>query len=79
MAVDLFATTEASWWNALTCRTGGAETNKRLAQSAIASGKRWNVYGEGVTLSNGMVIRAESEDHVFELCGVPYLPPEMRP
>ncbi len=79
MAVDLFATTEASWWNALTCRTGGAETNKRLAQSAIANGKRWHVYGEGVTNFDGRVTRAESEEHVFQLCGVPYQPPELRP
>jgi len=78
MAVDLFFTTPSCWWNALTCRTGGAETNKRLAQSAIANGRNWNVYGEGVTLSDGKVIRAESEEHVFELCGVPYLSPDQR-
>lgn len=78
MAVDLFGTTTVAWWNALTCRTGGAETNKKLAQSAIANGRNWNVYGQGVTMADGTVIRAESEEHVFELCGVSFLRPDER-
>lgn len=78
MAVDLFFTNEAGWWNSLVCRTGGRETNIRIGAAAKRLGRQWHVYGEGVTLADGRVIRAESEKHVFELCGVPFLPPEER-
>lgn len=78
LGVDLFFTDEGCWWNSLVCRTGGAENNKALAQAAIKAGRHWNVYGSGVTLADGTVIQAESEEHVFELCGLDYLPPEER-
>lgn len=74
--VDLFSTTEANWWNSLVCRTGSAETNKRLASESQRRGRQWNVYGTGVTIiATGEVIPATSERHVFELIGVEYLKP----
>lgn len=79
IAVDLFSTSEACWFNSLVMRTGGAETNKRLASEAQRRGRQWNVYGPGVKiLATGEVIQATSERHVFELIGVPYLEPHER-
>lgn len=77
--VDLFSTTEENWYNSLVCRTGGAETNKRLATEAQRRGRQWNVYGPGVTIvATDEVIPATSERHVFEQVGVPYLEPSDR-
>lgn len=77
--VDLFATTEANWWVSLVIRTGGTETNLRLTNGARKLGRTLNAYGYGVTdLRTGEVTPATSEEHVFELCGVAYLPPERR-
>lgn len=75
--VDLFSTTLDNWWNALVLRTGSKETCLRLTTGAIGLGKSWAISGPGV-VSNGVVTPAHSEEEVFELCGVPYLPPEKR-
>lgn len=83
--VDLFATTEDCWWNYLVCRTGSAETNKRICMAAQAKGWKWNPYGPG--FSRGVVrgihaptetVAVESEYQVFAFVGLPYLQPEKR-
>jgi len=80
IGVDLFAATEATWWNALVCRTGGAESNKRIASRAIARGYHWNVYGPGFTqAATGEVVPMESEEAVFEFVGLEYEEPWDRP
>lgn len=73
--VDLFATTEEYWWVALVIRTGSKDTNLRLTTGAQKLGRKLNAYGTGVTCSDGQIIAATSEQHVFELCGVPYREP----
>lgn len=78
LPVDLFATTEENWWVSLVVRTGSKETNLRLTTGAQKMGRSLMAYGCGVRESNGNVIPATSEEHVFELCGVPYLKPEDR-
>jgi len=35
--VDLFATTEECWFNALVCRTGSAETNVKIAVGRVGA------------------------------------------
>jgi DNA polymerase/3'-5' exonuclease PolX len=75
--VDLFATSFANWWTALVIRTGGAETNKSLAVGAIRRGRRLLAYGCGVSEA-GQEIQATSEEHLFELCSVPFAKPEAR-
>jgi DNA polymerase/3'-5' exonuclease PolX len=77
--VDLFSTCEANWWTALVVRTGGQESNIVLAVGAQRLGRKLNAYGCGVTMPDGAAVRAESEEHLFELCGIPYLKPEERP
>ena len=76
--VDLFATTADNWWVSLVIRTGSKETNLKLTMGAQKQGARLNAYGSGVTWSDGTTTPATSEEHVFEMCGVPFLPPHKR-
>lgn len=76
--VDFFATTEENWWVSLVIRTGSKEMNLALTTGAQKLGRTLNAYGCGVTESDGTVIPATSEQHVFELCGVPYRDPHKR-
>lgn len=81
--VDLFAASEANWWNYLVCRTGSAESNMRIARAAIAKGWQWNPYGPGFSRGGPLagareIVARASEREVFEFVGLPYLPPEKR-
>lgn len=77
--VDLFAATEANWWNYLVCRTGPAESNKRICMAAIAKGWKWNPYGQGFSnAQSGLTVAMESEEQVFKFVELPFLPPEKR-
>lgn len=76
--VDLFATTAENWWVTLVVRTGSKETNLRLTSGAIARGGSLNAYGCGVKWRDGHISVATSEKAVFDLCGVPFIPPEAR-
>lgn len=77
--VDLFATREPAWWNYVMCRTGGAETNRRIAAAALAKGWAWHPYSRGFTDEHGTVQAVHSEEDVFRMAGIPYLKPEERP
>ncbi len=77
--VDLFATTEAAWFNYLVCRTGGADNNVAICEAARARGYKWNPYAEGFTnLRSGLSQPMHSEEHVFTFVGLPFLPPNQR-
>lgn len=76
--VDFFSTTKSKWWASLVIRTGSKETNLKLATGAQKMGRTLNAYGSGVTLRDGQVLPAASEEAVFKLCGVPYLEPQYR-
>jgi DNA polymerase/3'-5' exonuclease PolX len=76
--IDLFATTEENWWVSFVIRTGSKQTNLRLTTGAQRLGRTLNAGGCGVTNADGSVTPATSEEHVFELCGVPYLEPRER-
>jgi DNA polymerase/3'-5' exonuclease PolX len=75
--VDLFETTEASWWNYLVCRTGPATSNTRIAIEARMHGYRWNPYASGFTsLTDGTATPAmTSEQDVFAFVHLPYCEP----
>ena len=77
--VDLFATTEACWFNYLVCRTGGADNNLAICFAAQRAGWKWTPYGPGFTRGSGEVHLVRSEREVFEFVGLPYLEPEQRP
>jgi len=74
IGVDIFSTTEECWPVALVIRTGGAETNKRIAIAAIRKGWHLKAYGSGFSTPQGEVI-CRSERDVFELVGLRYLEP----
>jgi DNA polymerase/3'-5' exonuclease PolX len=77
--LDLFATTEECWANYLVCRTGGAETNTRIATEAQRRGLKWNPYGPGFThLATGRTIQITTEADVFKTVGLNPISPEKR-
>lgn len=74
--VDLFAATEQNWWNYLVCRTGGADSNTRIAARAKSMGYRWNPYGAGFTrLADDQQFSMTSERQIFEHLGLAYEEP----
>lgn len=76
--VDLFSATLENWWNYVTCRTGGAESNVAICNAAIRKGWKWNPYGDGFSRLSGLGIERhaiETERQVFEFVGLPYLEP----
>lgn len=73
--IDLFSTTNGSWFNYLVCRTGSAENNTTIASAAIKKGWRWHPYNDGFEDNNGKWHHVESEADVFRLAGLPYLEP----
>jgi len=77
IGVDVFSTSQECWPVALVIRTGGAETNKRIAMAALRKGWHLRAYGSGFSTPQGDVV-CRSERDVFELVGLPYVPPEQR-
>jgi DNA polymerase/3'-5' exonuclease PolX len=73
--VDLFSARLGNWFNYVVCRTGGAESNMRIASAAQAKGWKWNPYGIGFTNETGSDVFVNSERDVFELVGLKYLEP----
>lgn len=74
--VDFFSTTLENWWVSLVIRTGSKEMNLALTTSARKQGRTLHAYGAGTEdFVTGKVTPATSEQHVFELCGVPYREP----
>lgn len=76
--VDLFATSAECWWNYLVCRTGGAETNKRICMAAQERGWKWHPYGRGFTNRAGLEIPVLQEEDVFASVGLDYQLPTHR-
>lgn len=76
--VDFFSTDAARWWNSLVMRTGSKDTNLALTNGALRRGGHWKVYSTGFEDSDGRMHPAKSEEDVFNLCGIQYLPPEHR-
>lgn len=72
MPVDLFSTTEESWFNDLVCRTGPAESNTLIAMAAQRKGFKWNPYGPGFTDRHMSSIRMISEREVFQFVNLPW-------
>lgn len=81
MPVDLFTAPPENFFNYLVCRTGGEESNIRVASAAIARGWKWNPYGSGFSRPKGLTLEhhvVTSEREVFEFVGLPYLEPWKR-
>lgn len=76
--VDFFRADENNWYNYLVCRTGSMETNKRIAEAAIAKRLKWMPYGAGFMDWGDNTIRVEKEEDVFSIVGLDYLEPKDR-
>lgn len=85
--IDFFSTTEESWWNYLVCRTGSAETNKRIAERAQGMRQTWQPYSSGFMrtiegaepgAADHETVPMHSEREVFAHVGLPYLEPKDR-
>ncbi|GAH43204.1 unnamed protein product [marine sediment metagenome] len=74
IGVDIFSTDEQCWPVALVVRTGGKETNKRIATAALRKGWRFHAYGSGFSTPDGEIV-CHSEREVFEAVGLPYQEP----
>jgi len=75
--IDFFSTSLENWWVALVVKTGSADTCLKLTNGALALNRSLLAGGPGVSTTKGTIF-AKSEDDVFRLCGVPFLPPEKR-
>jgi DNA polymerase/3'-5' exonuclease PolX len=77
--VDFFATTPEAWYNYLVCRTGPADSNKRIAMTAQKQNHTWHPYDVGFeNNATGEIFPMHSEREVFAFLGLPYYPPEER-
>lgn len=72
--IDIFSTTEACWPVSLVVRTGGKDTNMRIATAAIKKGWHLQAYGAGFSTPQGDIV-CRSEREVFELVGLPFREP----
>jgi DNA polymerase/3'-5' exonuclease PolX len=80
--VDLFACAPESWFNYLVCRTGGAQSNTRIAGLAKSRGYKWKPYSPGFVDLNDpdeTPIPMESEEAVFRFVGLKFEQPWERP
>ncbi|HEY4285373.1 MAG TPA: hypothetical protein VGM62_20120 [Chthoniobacterales bacterium] len=80
--IDFFACAPESWFNYLVCRTGGAESNTRIASLAKARGYKWKPYTPGFIDLNDpdeRTIAMENEEAVFRFVGLEYEEPWERP
>lgn len=76
--IDFFRTSDEKWFNYLVCRTGSAETNKRIATAAQAKRLRWLPYGAGFMDDYDRLIKVESEEDVFRIVGLEFKEPKDR-
>ena len=77
--VDIFACRTQDWANCLFSRTGGKNTNISVAAGAKARRLAWKPFGPGFETQTGELIPVGSEEDVFRIVGLPYLPPHKRP
>lgn len=72
--VDLFAIAAPSWWNYVVCRTGGSETNIKIAAEAKRKGWHWSPYSPGFKRA-GQIRAMHREEDVFRFVGLEYKEP----
>jgi len=78
--VDLRVVEEESYGAALSYFTGSKEHNIRLREMAIQRGLKLNEYGVFKKTKSGKErrIAGASEEEVYEVFGLPFIPPEIR-
>lgn len=76
--VDLRVVEDASWGAALQYFTGSKEHNVRIRSMAKAKGLKINEYGVYTTDAEEKRVAGASEEEIYHLLGLPWIPPEMR-
>lgn len=76
--VDLYIATPETWTTLLLIRTGSREHNIKLAQRARELGMKLRASGDGIEDANGQLLRVGTEEELFSLLQIPYIPPEDR-
>ena len=76
--VDVYVAKRETWATLLLIRTGSKEHNIKLAQRAKELGMKLRASGDGIERANGDLMRANSEEEIFGLLGLPYVSPEQR-
>lgn len=76
--VDIFSCEKTSWINCLFSRTGGKNCNIAVAAGAKRRGLAWEPFSEGFRTKLGEALIVHSEEEIFSLAGLPYLPPHER-
>jgi DNA polymerase (family 10) len=74
--IDLNLTTPESFWAYLNHLTGSKQFN--IAMRALALTKGFSINQYWVEDKNGDKIYLTSEEHLFDLLGIPFVPPECR-
>jgi len=77
MPVDILVTDEERWAVALVVATGGAKTVRRIAAAAREKGWCFRRSGDGFDTPDGH-ITCNTEQEVFGVVELQYLPPEQR-
>ncbi len=74
--VDIYSTTPRKWGILSLVRTGSERHNIKLATRAKQMGLKFSA-ADGI-LAGGLVAASETEEEIFEMLGLPWVPPEER-
>ena len=74
---DLLQTVPGNFGTLLLCRTGSREHNIFLVERAKSRGFSWNPY-RGVLDADGYVIASETEEEIFDMLALDFVPPANR-
>ncbi len=74
---DLLQKKPGNWGTLLLCRTGSKEHNIFIVEHAKTRGFTWHPY-EGVKDGDGYVIASETEEEIFDMLALKFVPPANR-
>lgn len=75
--VDIFVTDERVWATSLLIRTGPKTLNIKLCLRAKKRGFQLKPY-KGIIDKQGNIVKLKTEEEIFKLLGIDYVPPERR-
>jgi len=78
IAVEIYIANPQTWPMLLLVRTGSVSHNQMLAMRARRMGLKFKANGEGILDDEGKRISGDTEESIFEVLGMKYVPPEER-